>query len=80
LEVVRKLLNAGANVNTLNMLDESPLHMAAMFDRWNVVSLLLSSGADVSIRSKVNGWTPLYVATGHSLKILERHIAHRQNV
>ena len=43
------LLRAGANVNSTNAFGETPLHIAAIYDRHNVIELLLKEGADETI-------------------------------
>ncbi|KAH0617768.1 hypothetical protein JD844_016341, partial [Phrynosoma platyrhinos] len=50
--VVKDLLEAGADVNVLNDMGDTPLHRAAFTGRKEVVLLLLESDADTSI---VNG-------------------------
>ena len=74
LEVVRLLLERGANVNAQNT-DElwwrerrTPLHFAAQNGHLDVVRLLLERGANVNAEtSGVAGWTPLHFAAqnGH---------------
>lgn len=63
LEMVRLLLEAGANPNvrSRNGISAAPLHSALANGHKQIAKLLIESGADVNDAS--NGWTPLhYVA------------------
>ena len=65
LEVARQL-NYGADVNSRNDDDATPLHFAALSGHRDVAEFLISKGADVKAREK-HGGTPLYFAAvmGH---------------
>jgi ankyrin repeat protein len=52
--VVRLLLEKGANINALNTADENALHAAARNGKGNIVSLVLENGADVEAQNKYN--------------------------
>ncbi|MCC6003801.1 MAG: ankyrin repeat domain-containing protein [Thermofilum sp.] len=60
-DVVRLLLEHGAEVNARNKYGETPLHRAAAYGRADAARLLLEHGADVNARDEY-GWTPLHVA------------------
>ena len=65
LEVVRKLIGYGANINAKNNGKMTPLHWASYgrnFKDGSVLRLLLEHGADINVQS-ADGWTPLYVAS-----------------
>ena len=64
-DVVRALLDAGANVNTVWGDGRSPLLMASNFGWEATVSLLCARGADVTARSKGIG-SPLARENGHA--------------
>ena len=55
------LVEAGANVNILNITQDSVLHIACGTIIVDVVELLLARGADIDAVN-VNGWTPLFCA------------------
>jgi ankyrin repeat protein len=57
-ETIRFLLDAGANVNSVDDHGVSPLHRAAWNDQPEVVQLLLSRGADPTLREKNHNATP----------------------
>jgi uncharacterized protein len=66
--VVRQLLNAGADFHAAQGNDgapETPLASAASFKRWDVVELLLKSGANPNVRDR-NGWAPIDFAAMHA--------------
>jgi ankyrin repeat protein len=62
LEVVRLLLERGADINIANARGETPLSRAVVFRQERIVSLLLVRGADPNLADK-GGMTPLHVAT-----------------
>ena len=59
-EVVRALIEAGADVNAVDSNQMSPLHLASSLN-WLVVPLLLEAGANVNVMDK-RGLTPLWFA------------------
>lgn len=63
LEIVRLLLESGADVNGVDDAGVTALHRAAQSDEVDVVRLLLASGADPSRREKNHNATPLGFAT-----------------
>ena len=68
LEIVRELLNHGANASAKNKRDEVPLHQGSQgeyesqADGVRIAQLLLDRGVDVNARDK-NGATPLHLAS-----------------
>jgi ankyrin repeat protein len=69
LDIVRSLLDGGADVNERNASHRTPLHYASQEGRIEVAKLLIEYGADVnSLDGMLTGWTPLHAASfyGHS--------------
>lgn len=60
-EIVRMLLDKGANVNVKDVRGNLPIHHAAMKGHSEVVQILLDAGSEVNTQEK-NGWTPLHCA------------------
>lgn len=60
-ELVKLVLDAGAGVNNVESLGETPLHVAAENDYVEVARLLLAAGADINTR-RIFDETPLDVA------------------
>ncbi|KAJ1478661.1 ankyrin repeat-containing domain protein [Baffinella frigidus] len=67
LEEVRRLLQAGANIDGKDSVGCTPLYRAAQQSHLAVVNLLLGAGADKNARETEYGNTPLWVAAagGH---------------
>lgn len=65
---VKALLDAGAEVNTKNEQDVTPLHFAAQYGTGETMVQLIEAGADVNARDK-NGKTPLHYLLGFSPSI-----------
>jgi uncharacterized protein len=65
---IRRLLDAGADVNLRNKYDATPLYMASEYGHAEVVKLLLAANADVNIAERIMGTTPLNIASakGHT--------------
>ncbi len=61
--IARKLLAAGAAVNTQGMNDNTPLHLAALRTDKDIMQQLLKKGADVTARNGY-GEIPLHNAVG----------------
>uniref|UniRef100_A0A8D2CTD3 Ankyrin repeat domain 23 n=1 Tax=Sciurus vulgaris TaxID=55149 RepID=A0A8D2CTD3_SCIVU len=67
IQLVNKLLAAGATVDARDLLDRTPVFWACRGGHLDILKLLLNQGAQVNARDKI--WsTPLHVAvrTGHS--------------
>ena len=65
-DTARVLINAGANIDTLNAESITPLHWAVYFGHLEVARELLSAGADVNAPRK-NGDIPLHYAYSPSM-------------
>lgn len=61
LEIVKKHVEAGANLNEKDQYGSTPLTIAATFGRIEVAKVLIDSGADLNIPNK-QGSTPLHIA------------------
>jgi len=60
-EAVRALLDGGANVNQVSLVDEtSPILMATLNSQWDVALLLIERGADPNPASTITGSAPLW--------------------
>lgn len=62
LKFARELIQLGADVDTRNNKQQTPLHLAAKEDRCQVVELLIHHGADVESKDR-RGKTPLQYAS-----------------
>ena len=58
---MKKLIDAGANINSKNNQKKTPLHYAAAYKKIETVRLLVSEGANLEAKDK-NGYTPLHQA------------------
>lgn len=68
-DIVRLLVESGANIDTNDEITQTPLSQAAEKGHEEVVKLLLATGlVDPNVREKPQGWTPLWWATqnGHA--------------
>ena len=61
-EIVRILLEAGANVNATDALDNTALHHAVRWGRTDIACMLLDAGADATIDNIDGHETPLILA------------------
>ena len=59
--MMKKLIDAGANINSKNERKKTPLHLAAGFEKIETVRLLVSEGANLESKDKY-GSTPLHQA------------------
>lgn len=64
LDVVELLLSRGADVDYVNGLGETPLHVASRVGNKKAVRLLVLAGAGMKTESR-QGWTPLHLAAIH---------------
>ncbi|KAG6991162.1 hypothetical protein G7Y79_00056g090430 [Physcia stellaris] len=64
-DVVKRLLDRGADIMARNSSGYTPLHDAAMEGSSEIVSMLLDSGSDVNITSNEYGETPLHIAVNN---------------
>ncbi|KAL7621867.1 hypothetical protein AAE478_007367 [Parahypoxylon ruwenzoriense] len=66
-DIIRLLLNRGANIESLDQFGQTPMHTAAERGHAAIVQLLLDRGANIETKNK-NGETPLSLAakSGHA--------------
>jgi ankyrin repeat protein len=64
IEVVQLLIKHGADINMPNRYGRTPLHVAAMYNRWDSAEALLDAGADMTLRDI---W-------GHQALLMAEHI------
>jgi ankyrin repeat protein len=64
IEVVKLLIKHGADINMPNRYGRTPLHVAAMYNRWDSAEALIDAGADMTLR---DGW-------GHQALLMAEHI------
>lgn len=69
LEMVRRLIAAGSDVNAVTREGETPLHWACRFTVGAAVPLLLKAGARIDVRDG-DGATPLFFANAESARVL----------
>lgn len=60
-DIVRLLIQKGADVNKVGGFGIKPIYRAAAFNSLEIVKLLVEGGADIQT-AKENGWTPLIIA------------------
>jgi len=53
-EILNLLIFAGADVNAYGINDYTPLHLATLKDDRKAIQILLSAGADASIRTRID--------------------------
>ena len=58
---MKKLIDAGANINSKNERKKTPLHLAAGHQKIETLRLLVTEGANLEAKDK-NGYTPLHQA------------------
>ena len=61
IELIEQLTDSNIDVNVKRDRGETPLHIAAIFSRYEIAKLLISKGADVNARND-DGFTPLHQA------------------
>lgn len=84
IEVVKFLLNLGADINAVDKHENTAVHGAVYENRFKLIEFLAEHGAQMNIWNRPNrrGWTPLDIAQGHrpanfrlapeSIEVLER--------
>lgn len=60
-DLVRRLLDSGADIEERNRYDSTALYTAVGLQNYDLVMLLLERGANVDAR-RCDGWTPLHIA------------------
>lgn len=78
LTIVESLISAGADVNHIGEYGKTPLMMATESNSPKIVSKLLLSGADISIRDK-DGITALDIAMDWEYEDIKQNIMEYQN-
>lgn len=58
IEMVKKLIELGANINEINQKGHTPLHLASGWGKPEMVEFLLKNGANIKARDYIS-WTPL---------------------
>jgi ankyrin repeat protein len=61
LELVKALINSGADLNAFNKFHETPLQKATELNQLSTVKALVEHGADLNTQRN-DGWSPLYTA------------------
>lgn len=77
-EIVQMLLNAGADINIKNDLDETPLHIAAQRNDLEMVRMLVRAGADINAQ-RIFDETPLDVARNSGAAAVEAELTRLSN-
>ncbi|KAK6185952.1 hypothetical protein SNE40_008079 [Patella caerulea] len=72
-ELVRKLIDAGANVDSTTPLGRTALHLAASRGRGHIIDLLLEKGAQIDAEDD-SGQSALSIADKFGNKSCERHL------
>ena len=67
IEIIKLLIENGADVNNKNFIDSSPLHYAVELKNTEIIKLLIDKGADVNNKNSF-GDTPLHRAVFNSLE------------
>jgi hypothetical protein len=75
LDVMRVLLQRGGDVNSRDILHQTPLHKAAAFGRASMTKLLIDHGARVNAKD-MEGRTPLHVAVRYEFPETVRALLH----
>ena len=67
-KIVRLLANRGSNVNEVNDIGESPLHMATKNNKLDAMRTLIDLGADINAQIVTVGHSPMHYACMYGLK------------
>ncbi len=65
-DIVKYLLEKGFNPNTQDNLGGTPIHRVVHTNNNELISLLHSKGADLNVKEKEQGFTPLHIAALNS--------------
>ena len=57
---IELLLNEGFNINCKDKYGSTPLHCAVIFNKKEIVKLLIKRGANPNIQNDTEGYTPLH--------------------
>jgi len=82
INLVEKLLTAGADVNQISRNGFAPLCIAAFWDSKDIVKMLIKHGADVNVRNNGTKWTPLHCAAfqGHGKVLMQLIMFHNPDL
>ncbi len=81
LDIVKYLVEQGANVNARDWFPKTPLHWACERSRLEIVEFLVANGADVNAVCDNNGRTPLHYACQRGkLEIVKCLVTHGANL
>lgn len=73
-DIAEEFIRRGAEVNAKGLLDTTPLHEAASFDRADIAKVLLDHGADLKARCGESQMSPMHLASAagsvETLKLL----------
>ena len=75
-DVIKALIEHGANVNAKGFNEYTPLMIATINDNINVVQILLEAGANVNI-ARADGWTALRYAIANEYNDIARLLNER---
>ncbi|MBH16459.1 MAG: hypothetical protein CME30_04160 [Gemmatimonadetes bacterium] len=73
-EVVRKLIEDGADVNQATGDGMTPLHIAAQSGHLRIVELLLGAQAEVDPETRIGSHTPLHLASGQAQDVVVKKL------
>ena len=81
LEILKILIENGADINVLNEQGKAPIHFAAARNQTRIVRMLIEKSADINLKSKFGDY-PLNYAAGHpcNSEIIEMLIANGADV
>jgi ankyrin repeat protein len=80
-DLVEMLIACKADVNAADTNGLTPLHYAALADNGKAAKLLLTHGAQLDVKDKVDGDTPLIIAAGKGYKtVAEVRLANGADV
>jgi ankyrin repeat protein len=71
LEIVKYLIEAGANINDQNKFNYTPLMIASINNRLNMVKLLIENGADVNAKNKYGKTAFIYAYNSRYYNLVE---------